>query len=194
MMSRFSDSGEEEDNDKPQHQYYYIKAKYSMSYEAILPISTNSKQQDINSEECFEFMCVPVVAEPDEPDFAGGDQRVVTRCPETKCPRGYTIRLQVEKTAAGCDKFTCQPIVDNDVVCNVTGRTFNTFDSTEFKYDICNHLLARDIEDTKWNVIIRKNCSSSNNICSKEVEIRDKVSKYTLILYTFLAINLDGYP
>lgn len=91
-------------------------------------------------------------------------------------------------------RFSCQPIVDNDVVCNVTGRTFNTFDSSEFKYDICNHLLARDVEDIKWNVIMRKNCSSGNNICSKEVEIRDKVARYTLILYTSLNINLDGYP
>lgn len=76
---------------------------------------------------------------------------------------------------------------------SVTGRTFNTFDSTGFKYDICNHLLARDIADEKWNVIMRKNCSSGNNVCAKEIEIKDKVSKYTLILYPTLTVNLDGY-
>lgn len=91
------------------------------------------------------------------------------------------------------NRFSCEPITDNDAVCNVTGRTFNTFDSTEFKYDICNHLLARDVGDAKWNVIMRKNCSSGNNICSKEIEIKDKVSKYTLILYPSLSVNLDGY-
>lgn len=90
-------------------------------------------------------------------------------------------------------RFTCEPVLENDAVCNVTGRTFNTFDSTEFKYDICSHLLARDVADAKWNVIMRKNCSSGNNVCSKEIEIKDKVSKYTLILYPSLSVNLDGY-
>lgn len=103
MSSRFSDSSEDDDDDKPQHQYYYIKATYQASYEAILPISTNSKKQDVNSEECFEFMCVPIVDEPD-PDYADGHQRTVVRCPEPKCPQGYMIRLQIVKTAAGCAK------------------------------------------------------------------------------------------
>lgn len=90
-------------------------------------------------------------------------------------------------------RFTCEPIIENDAVCKVTGRTFNTFDSTEFKYDICSHLLARDVTDAKWNVIMRRNCSSGNNICSKQIEIKDKVSKYTLILFPSLNVNLDGY-
>jgi hypothetical protein len=97
-------SGEDDDeDDRPQHQYYYIKAKYQASYEAILPISTNSKQQDINSEECFEFMCVPVVDEPG-PDAPEGEERTLVRCPEPKCPRGYMIRLQIQKTGEECAK------------------------------------------------------------------------------------------
>lgn len=96
-------SEDDDDDDKPQHQYYYIKAKYSASYEAILPISTNSKQQDINSEECFEFMCVPIVAEP-EPDYSEGSERKLIRCPEPKCPRGFMIRLQIQKNSDECAK------------------------------------------------------------------------------------------
>lgn len=96
-------SGEEDDNDRPQHQYYYIKAKYQASYEAILPISTNSKQQDINSEECFEFMCIPVVEDPD-PDYVEAPGRTEIRCPEPKCPTGYMTRLQVVKNANECAK------------------------------------------------------------------------------------------
>ncbi|KAL7040824.1 hypothetical protein ACKWTF_000531 [Chironomus riparius] len=191
MSSRFSD--DEEEDDKPQHQYYYIKAKYTASYEAILPISTSKDQQDINSEECFEFMCIPIVDSAEIPDYAQENQTKIIRCPEPKCPRGYMLRLQIQKSANECAKFTCEPIAENDAVCNVTGRTFNTFDSTEFKYDICSHLLARDVSDEKWNVIMRKNCSSGNNVCSKEIEIRDKVAKYTLILYPSLTVNLDGY-
>ena len=102
-MRNTINSGEEEEDDRPQHQYYYIKAKYTASYEAILPISTSSKQQDVNSEECFEFMCVPVVDEP-EPDYADGTERRAVRCPEPKCPRGYMIRLQIHKDANECAK------------------------------------------------------------------------------------------
>lgn len=96
-------SSEDEDDDRPQHQYYYIKAKYTASYEAILPISTNSKQQDVNSEECLEFMCVPVVDDV-EPNYAGENARALARCTEPKCPRGYMIRLQIQKDSDQCAK------------------------------------------------------------------------------------------
>jgi hypothetical protein len=104
MMSRFSDSDEndDEDDDKPQHQFYYIKAKYQTSYEAILPISTSAKKQNINSEECFEFMCIPIV---DEPDYSNENEERHVRCPEPKCPRGYMIRLQIRKDPKECAKY-----------------------------------------------------------------------------------------
>jgi len=102
MMSRFSSGSDEDEDDKPQHQYYYIKAKYQASYEAILPISTNSKQQDVNAEECFEFVCLPLVEEGSE-DYVDG--RVdPKKCPEPKCPRGYMIRLSLVKAANECAK------------------------------------------------------------------------------------------
>lgn len=100
----FIDSDEDdEEDDKPQHQYYYIKAKYQASYESILPISTNSKQQDINSEECFQFICVPIVAEPDA-DYSDENARNIVRCPEPKCAQGYMIRLQIQKNSKECAK------------------------------------------------------------------------------------------
>lgn len=102
MSSRFSD--DEEEDDKPQHQYYYIKAKYTASYEAILPISTSKDHQDINSEECFEFMCIPIVDSSETPDYAQENQTKVIRCPEPKCPRGYMLRLQIQKSTNECAK------------------------------------------------------------------------------------------
>lgn len=48
--------------------------------------------------------------------------------------------------------YSCYPPPIPDSVCNVTGRTFNTFDDTEFKYDICNHILARDLQNDEWDV------------------------------------------
>lgn len=109
-MSRFSDSGEDddEDDDKPQHQFYYVKAKYQASYEAILPISTSAKKQNINAEECFEFMCIPIVDEPD-PDYSSENEKRIVKCPEPKCPRGYMIRLQLRKDPNECAKYELSP-------------------------------------------------------------------------------------
>lgn len=104
MSSRFSDDDDDDASDKPQHQYYYIKAKYTASYEAILPISTTKDRQDINSEECFEFMCIPIVDSPESPDYADGNRATLIRCPEPKCPRGYMLRLQIQKATNECAK------------------------------------------------------------------------------------------
>lgn len=50
-------------------------------------------------------------------------------------------------------RYYCAPVPPPDAVCNVTGQTFNTFDYTEYKYDICNHILARDLVNDNWEVI-----------------------------------------
>lgn len=52
-------------------------------------------------------------------------------------------------------RFTCEPIPQKDAICNVTGRIINTFDGTEIKFDICSHILARDIVKEKWAVICK---------------------------------------
>jgi hypothetical protein len=105
MSSRFSpdENDYNEDNDKPQHQYYYIKAKYQASYEAILPISKTQDGEDINSEECFEFMCIPIVEETEGlPENAEEKPRIIKRCPEPKCPPGYTLNLIFVQTKDEC--------------------------------------------------------------------------------------------
>jgi hypothetical protein len=97
---------DDDEDDKPQHQYYYVKQKFVASYEAILPISTSANREDINSEECFEFICVPTVDESStDIDYAEGDPRVHRRCPQPKCPQGYMIRLQIQKDANQCAKY-----------------------------------------------------------------------------------------
>jgi hypothetical protein len=99
MSSRFGDD-ENEDDKPPVNSYYYIKAKYTASYEAILPISTKGDTQDVNSEECIEFVCIPLVESGEDPDYAEGP----IKCPEPRCPAGYMMRLQLIKTANECAK------------------------------------------------------------------------------------------
>lgn len=101
MMSRFSDDTENESDaqipSKPQ--FYYIKANYQASYEAILPISTSARGRDINQEECYRFMCVPTVD--DSLDYAGMEVNPLS-CPEPKCPNGYMIKLEATKSTRPC--------------------------------------------------------------------------------------------
>lgn len=138
----------------------------------------------------MQFACIPIA--PDV-DYTDEDERRIIKCPEPKCPKKYLIKLQVAKSPNECAKFTCEPVVEEDAICNVTGRTFTTFDGTDFKFDVCGHLLARDVLDQKWNVIMRKNCSGGNYACIKEVEIKDKVSQHTVVMYPTMDISIDGY-
>lgn len=105
----------------------------------------------VETEECIEFICIPerpVI--PPDPLFPD-----IIRCPEPECPKGYDVVMDNQlpgKDYSQCAKYSCEPVPLNDAVCNVTGRTFSTFDGTEFKYDICNHLLARDFVEDNWSV------------------------------------------
>lgn len=101
MSSRFGDD-EDEDDKPPWNSYYYIKAKYTASYEAILPISTKGDTQDVNNEECIEFVCIPLVDSGESPDYVDGG--TIIKCQEPKCPAGYMMRLQLIKTANECAK------------------------------------------------------------------------------------------
>lgn len=80
----------------PQH--YYIRAKYTASFEALLPTSNVDMP---SSESCIQFMCVPKV-EDESPDYGTGDDRSLTRCKEPFCPKGYEINLLPVKTPNEC--------------------------------------------------------------------------------------------
>lgn len=58
------------------------------------------------------------------------------------------LEAQEEK----CPEYTCEQRHIPDGKCNVTGRTFDTFDGTEYKYDICDHVLAQDMISSQWQI------------------------------------------
>lgn len=111
-------------------------------------LATPMKIDDKILDECIEFKCIP-----NKPALPTVSSNNVIKCPELECPRGYDVVLDDGLKTDKCPKYSCEPTPRNDAVCNVTGRTFSTFDGVEFKYDICNHLLARDIFLDKWSVV-----------------------------------------
>ena len=100
MSSRFDDG----EDDVEKLKFYYIKAKYTASYEAVLPVSMTGDQDESNMEKCIEFVCLPMVDGEDlTPDY-GSENTVKPICLEPKCPKGYIMKLELMKTANECPK------------------------------------------------------------------------------------------
>lgn len=122
-----------------------VKTTSKNNFDSYLP--SPAVADDKFTEECIEFVCIPQrpVVDPISPE--------IIRCPEPECPKGYDIVMDNQVPGKDlCAKYSCEPVPLNDVVCNITGKTFSTFDGTEFKYDICDHIIARDLVDDRWSV------------------------------------------
>lgn len=106
----------------------------------------NKWSNDVN--ECREFECVP------EKKSATINYFEPIKCAEPHCPDGYEVVMEtVQSPVLGqCVKYKCEAKPQSDAICNVTGRTFNTFDGIEYKYDICDHVLARDFYTKNWTI------------------------------------------
>ncbi|XP_015177061.1 PREDICTED: hemocytin [Polistes dominula] len=135
---------------------------------------------------CPHFTCVPI-----KPPLAFGGINIPEHCPEVACPPSYTIKYEkmsmykIEK----CRKYTCEPPVPLEAICNVTGRTFNTFDNLEYKYDICNHILARDMYGNKWYITLEKLCEGIQ--CSRNLAIF--IDDEVIVLYPDMHIDINDY-
>lgn len=129
--------------------YTQANKHYNTTTSAYSSLSKPKHIEKIRDDECIEFKCIPEKPKPTDPMVPAKP----IKCPKEECPRGYDVVLDndIQSMVAGkCAKFTCEPQLQEDAVCNITGRTFNTFDGTEFKYDICNHVLARDLIYESW--------------------------------------------
>lgn len=128
--------------------YKKTTTRFNDPYESSL--ATPEKIEKAPDSECIEFECIPI-------ETTVNDLTEVIKCPEPQCPQGYEVVIDKtkQKNPYGCMEYTCEPLPQNDVVCNVTGRTFSTFDGYEFKYDICSHVLARELTNDKWSVVCK---------------------------------------
>lgn len=95
-------------------------------------------------EQCAEFICLPIPP--------GGDGRNFI-CQLPKCPDTYEVELDNSDTKPGeCQKYSCVLRSIRDNVCEISGKSITTFDGTEFKYETCSHILARDVAKLQWIV------------------------------------------
>lgn len=109
-----------------------------------LPAEAKRKQKKHNFD-CVEYDCIP-----ERVISVTKTEQIV--CPAPSCPSGYAVVYDKAPISTTCNKYKCELIPKNDVVCNITGRTFNTFDGIEYKYDVCDHILVRDLASNNWTV------------------------------------------
>ncbi|XP_059045233.1 hemocytin [Achroia grisella] len=103
---------------------------------------------------CPQFKCVPRL-----PPYIPGTKPAPRDCSAPVCPPHYTLRIDSSSSSGdNCPQYVCVPPPERPVFCNITGRTFTTFDGVEYKYDVCFHILARDNRFDAWTVLVRKKC------------------------------------
>lgn len=109
-----------------------------------LPLPEDMKNKETEDEFiCPEYDCIPERPKSKTEEI---------ECPTPTCPSGYQVVVHKPEHSKACSKYKCELIPKHDVVCNVTGSTFSTFDGTEFKYDVCDHILVRDLAANNWTV------------------------------------------
>ncbi|KAL0131073.1 hypothetical protein PUN28_002574 [Cardiocondyla obscurior] len=148
----------------------------------------NQTPQLTENVQCPEFICVPT-----KPPIYPNEKP--KQCPEALCPPQYEVvyeKISMYKMRK-CPKYACRLLSLQEAVCNVTGRTFNTFDNMEYKYDICNHILARDMYDNEWYVTLEKLCIDSHGQqeCTRVLVIM--LNERAIVLYPDLHADIDEY-
>ncbi|KDR23192.1 Hemocytin, partial [Zootermopsis nevadensis] len=125
---------------------------------------------------CPDFVCVPI-----------------KECTVLKCPPNFMVHIVKEKNNVKlkCPIYTCVPPLPPRASCNITGRTFHTFDGTEFKYDVCNHILARDLQNDNWDISVYKDCPEVNVACTQHLVIIQ--DEHEIRLHPDLSVDFNGY-
>ncbi|PNF36643.1 hypothetical protein B7P43_G19101, partial [Cryptotermes secundus] len=133
-------------------------------------------QKLLEGESCQEFTCV-----------------AVEECTVPKCPHKYTLQAVSKKNniKLKCPIYTCIPPALPHASCNITGRTFHMFDGTKFKYDICNHILARDLENDNWDISVYKDCPDVAAICTLHLVIVQDENE--IQVHPDLSVRFNGY-
>lgn len=153
------------------------------------PMKDQNHQPATENVQCSEFICVPT-----KPPVYPGETKP-EKCPEANCPPHYEVvyeKMSMYKMRK-CPKYACRPLSPQEAVCNVTGRTFNTFDNMEYKYDVCNHILARDMYGNEWYVTLEKQCGDSygQRSCTRVLAV--VLNEHAIVLYPDLHANIDEY-
>ncbi|XP_022121224.2 hemocytin [Pieris rapae] len=146
-----------------------------------------SPTNNTNKQECAQFKCIPALP----PPFKPGSTPAPVVCSTPACPPHYTLKIESVPTEINrCPQYVCVPPPERPVFCNVTGRTFNTFDGMEYKFDVCFHILARENRFDAWTVLARKKCSVDQGCANELLVLQDD---QLIVVKPNLMIEYDNY-
>lgn len=168
----------------------FVKTKsYRKHWFHNRPIKDENRQASTEERiQCPEFTCVPV-----KPPPILTNEKKPEKCPEASCPPHYEVvyeKMSMYKLRK-CPKYACRPTTPQVAVCNVTGRTFNTFDNMEYKYDVCNHILARDMYGNQWYITLEKQCDTHGQRCTQILAVT--LNERVIVLHSDLRVDIDEY-
>lgn len=146
-------------------------------------------QSTMEDVDCPEYVCKPDRRPPVLPGRKPWED-----CPKASCPPRYEVVYEKVKMydRRKCPKYMCRPLTPPQAVCNITERTFNTFDNLEYKYDICNHILAREMYTNEWYITLEKQCETRDQLhCVRNLVIILK--DHVIVLYLDLHVDIDEY-
>ncbi|XP_037934058.1 hemocytin isoform X2 [Teleopsis dalmanni] len=151
----------------------------------FLPMPSDSVDM-VKEEICAEFTCIPIQII---------DKNVSVTCMEPKCPNNYDIELDMSNAKPGdCQKYLCVLRPRKDDTCQISGKSFTTFDGTEFKYDTCSHILARDLVNSSWVISVQLHCTDkTRKVCRKMVTIKDATAPAILTILPNMKLNFNGF-
>ncbi|XP_069683352.1 hemocytin isoform X2 [Periplaneta americana] len=126
----------------------------------------------VKGPECPEFTCV------------------TRNCSKPLCPEDHVLHV---KWRHPCPEYTCTPIErPTYATCSSQGRSLRTFDGTEFKLELCNHVLARDLDNNNWDVSVYKDCPSKASTCTTHLLILLQ-DQYEIRLHPDFSVHFNGY-
>jgi len=126
---------------------------------------------------CPPYDCVPMPTAPP------------TECPQPSCPINFNIvKTQIEIVDA-CPRYSCKP-PPVKAKCDISGQAFSTFDGVEYKYSICDHVLAMDISSGDWNVSAFKTCRV---VAPCEINVVINHHDRNIILASGPILQIDGF-
>ncbi|KAK6627245.1 hypothetical protein RUM44_009722 [Polyplax serrata] len=112
-------------------------------------------------------------------------------CSSPSCPPGYTFVIMKSAAEVLCPLWSCVPEKRPDD-CYISSQNIKTFDGVEYKYDICDHILARD-DFGKWNVQMFKDCNFTSPCTTRlgvqhgnhsiELNVRNHIVKFDSITF-----------
>ncbi|CAD7005481.1 unnamed protein product [Ceratitis capitata] len=124
----------------------------------------------VEEEECAEFTCVPTPIK----------VVVQMRPPVVRHPNVQKIMKL---------NWIC-PMQKLANARNMLWQILYHLDGTEFKYDTCSHILARDIKNSNWLISVHLICEDdSRRVCRKTITIKDIESAAILVIMPNMKLN-----